>query len=85
MKHNWYKVVKVSNEFVVKFGPTIEGLNMLFVQNLRKIRVPRVYAVYNDPKTSMKSYCHGIHRRLHPGCPMGIFVSMPEIRDFDDP
>ncbi|TPX25060.1 hypothetical protein DIZ76_010509 [Coccidioides immitis] len=57
VSHNGYKVVKVSDHFVVKFGRAsqvdlLEGLNMLFVQQATKLKVPRVYALYNDPESS---------------------------------
>ncbi|PGH07232.1 hypothetical protein AJ79_06336 [Helicocarpus griseus UAMH5409] len=53
-----YKVAKVGDDFVVKFGKAgqvnlLEGVNMLFVQQATKVKVPRVYALYNDPESSM--------------------------------
>ncbi|KKZ64204.1 hypothetical protein EMCG_01489 [[Emmonsia] crescens] len=57
VKHNGYKVVKVGNEFVVKFGTAsqvdlLEGVNMLFVQQATKVKVPQVYALYQDSESS---------------------------------
>ncbi|KAK2807023.1 hypothetical protein FQN50_005597 [Emmonsiellopsis sp. PD_5] len=57
VKHNGCKVVKVGDKFVVKFGMAgqvdlLEGVNMLFVHQATKIKVPRVYALYNDPESS---------------------------------
>lgn len=48
------RVVAVGQHFVVKFGlgvNLIEGENMLFVQGNTDVPVPRVYALYSDPKT----------------------------------
>lgn len=48
------KVVRVGEHFVVKYGPRVklqEGENMLFVQQSTNIRVPTVYALFNDQKT----------------------------------
>ncbi|OAT08340.1 phosphotransferase enzyme family protein [Blastomyces gilchristii SLH14081] len=56
VKHNGYKVVQVGTEFVVKFGAAsqvdlLEGVNMAFVQQATKVKIPRVYALYNDPES----------------------------------
>ncbi|OJD16941.1 hypothetical protein AJ78_02923 [Emergomyces pasteurianus Ep9510] len=56
-KRNGHKVVQVGTEFIVKCGPAsqidlLEGVNMLFVQQATKVKVPRVYALYNDPESS---------------------------------
>ncbi|QSS65579.1 rho guanyl nucleotide exchange factor [Histoplasma capsulatum] len=44
----------VGSHYVAKFGKgvnLIEGENMLFVQEMTKIPVPRVYALYSNPQT----------------------------------
>lgn len=51
--HNGYKVVRVRDEYVVKFGDAlqlnlIEGENMIFVRESTKIKVPQIYALYTD-------------------------------------
>ncbi|EGE83455.2 phosphotransferase enzyme family protein [Blastomyces dermatitidis ATCC 18188] len=43
VKHNGYKVVQVGTEFVVKFGAAS--------QQATKVKIPRVYALYNDPES----------------------------------
>ena len=43
------RVAKVGNHFIVKYGArvnTMEGENMLFVQQHTRIQVPQVYAIY---------------------------------------
>lgn len=57
IKHNGFKVVQVDDKFVVKFGAASQvdllgGVNMLFVQQTTRVKVPRVYALYNDPESS---------------------------------
>jgi hypothetical protein len=46
------RVVEVGHHFVVKYGNGIdlgEGENMVLVQQMTTIPVPRVYALYSDP------------------------------------
>ncbi|EGE00899.1 hypothetical protein TESG_08194 [Trichophyton tonsurans CBS 112818] len=55
--HNGYKVARVGNNYVVKFGHSlqldlIEGENMIFLRHATKIKIPKVYALYNVPETS---------------------------------
>ena len=52
------RLVRVGKHFVVKYGrgiAIIEGENMLFVQKMTKINVPKVYALYTEP-TTKKNY-----------------------------
>ncbi|EEQ34510.1 hypothetical protein McanMca71_002511 [Microsporum canis] len=56
--HNGYKVVRVGDSYVVKYGHSvqldlIEGENMIFIRHATRIRVPKVYALYTVPETSM--------------------------------
>ncbi|KKZ63733.1 hypothetical protein EMCG_01967 [[Emmonsia] crescens] len=47
------RVVQVGCHYVVKFGKgvnLVEGENMLFVQKMTKVPVPRVYALYSNPQ-----------------------------------
>ncbi|EEQ88985.1 phosphotransferase enzyme family protein [Blastomyces dermatitidis ER-3] len=47
-------VVQVGCHYVVKFGKgvnLVEGENMLFVREMTKVPVPRVYALYSNPQT----------------------------------
>ncbi|KAI1400540.1 kinase-like domain-containing protein [Hypoxylon fuscum] len=51
---HWRKLVRVGEHFVAKFGcPRLvkleEGENMLLVKNNTKVRVPTVYAIYQEP------------------------------------
>lgn len=48
-------VVLVKRHFVVKYGPKVrlqEGENMLFVQQTTSIRIPRVYALFENEGTT---------------------------------
>ncbi|OAT04569.1 phosphotransferase enzyme family protein [Blastomyces gilchristii SLH14081] len=48
------RVVQVGCHYVVKFGKgvnLVEGENMLFVREMTKVPVPRVYALYSNPQT----------------------------------
>lgn len=52
------RIVAVGQHFVVKFGlgvNLLEGENMLFVREKTNIPVPRVFALYSDPKTGKNS------------------------------
>ncbi|CRL23602.1 unnamed protein product [Penicillium camemberti] len=54
MEYGGRRIVGVGQHFVVKFGlgvDLIEGENMLFVRENTDIPVPRVFALYSDPKT----------------------------------
>jgi hypothetical protein len=49
-------VARVGRDFVVKYGrgvDIIEGENMLYVQRMTKIAIPKVYAIYTEPVTRM--------------------------------
>ncbi|KMW68265.1 hypothetical protein BDDG_12702 [Blastomyces dermatitidis ATCC 18188] len=54
ISHNGYRVVKVSDHFVVKYGRAdqVDLLEELNVQQATKVKVPRVYALYNEPESS---------------------------------
>ncbi|KAJ5201404.1 uncharacterized protein N7498_006067 [Penicillium cinerascens] len=54
MEYGGRRIVGVGQHFVVKYGlgvSLMEGENMLFVRANTKIPVPRVFALYSDPKT----------------------------------
>lgn len=54
MEYGGRRIVGVGQHFVVKFGlgiDLIEGENMLFVRENTDTPVPRVFALYSDPKT----------------------------------
>jgi serine/threonine protein kinase len=59
------KVVTVGSYFVVKYGYGVnleEGRTMMFVREYTTDLVPRVYALFNDPKTGKK---YIIMERIH--------------------
>ncbi|OAT07160.1 hypothetical protein BDBG_16777 [Blastomyces gilchristii SLH14081] len=75
ISHNGYRVVKVSDHFVVKYGRAdqVDLLEELNVQQATKVKVPRVYALYNEPESStnyvVKEYIKGDRQ---PGYSVGI-------------